>query len=174
MQSDIQGHLPSPDIPLLLRFPPARQFDHSVRSLRHIALAGWSEMTTRYLQPAVQENNMKQQFTTYRRLAVAAMLTALALVAWAVNPHFLSATASLEADGDADVCFREAGLGDNQNINYLASAQASATFYCVNNGGKCPNAANKTATSGLVSTPATISSGKNGSVPVRMDQSGRA
>lgn len=107
---------------------------------------------------------MKQEFTTHRKLAVAAMLAALALVAWAANPHFLSATASLQADGDADVCFRETGLGDNQNINYLASATASATYHCVNNGGKCPNAANKTATSGLVSTPATISSGKNGSI----------
>jgi hypothetical protein len=62
------------------------------------------------------------------------------------------------------VSFKEAGLGTNQLINYQASADASATYVCVNRGGANPSAANKTSASGPVTATGTFSSGKNGQV----------
>ena len=59
---------------------------------------------------------------------------------------------------------RAPGLGTNQLITYVASADASATYVCVNNGGGNPSASNKTTVSGPVSATGTFSSGKNGSV----------
>ena len=62
------------------------------------------------------------------------------------------------------VQFKEAGLGANQNINYTASGDATATYVCVNKGGGNPSASNKTNVSGPVSTSGTFNSGKNGNV----------
>lgn len=62
------------------------------------------------------------------------------------------------------VCWKEAGLGDNQLIEYSASANATATFHCVNNGGQCPNAANKEDVSGPVSAMGAFQSEKNGQI----------
>ena len=58
----------------------------------------------------------------------------------------------------------EAGLGTNQNINYTLSANASATYVCVNKGGANPSASNKTNVAGPVSASGTFNSGKNGNV----------
>ena len=62
------------------------------------------------------------------------------------------------------VKFEEAGLSTNQTIDYLLSADASATYVCVNKGGSNPSAQNKTTVSGPVSEEGTFSSGKNGNV----------
>lgn len=62
------------------------------------------------------------------------------------------------------VSFKEAGLGTNQNIDYLAEADATATYVCVNKGGANPSAQNKTTVAGPVSETGTFSSGKNGQV----------
>src|SRR6266516_4328279 len=70
--------------------------------------------------------------------------------ALAVSPHFISASGTLNADGSLTVKFKEAGLGTNQNINYLLTAN--------------PSAQNKTTVSGPVSATGTFSSGKNGKV----------
>lgn len=83
---------------------------------------------------------------------------------WAQNPHFLTVTATLEEDGSLRVCFKEAGLGNNQNINYEATAEAAATYQCVNNGGNCPNAANKRKVTAPVSASGTFTSGQNGQI----------
>src|SRR5215475_1399189 len=93
---------------------------------------------------------------------VAAMFIAGGVV-WAQNPHFIKATATLD-DGNAVVSWKEAGLGDNQRIDYVASADATATYNCVNNGGQCPNAANKVTVSGPVTATGTFSSGQNGQI----------
>jgi hypothetical protein len=91
-------------------------------------------------------------------------------MAWAASPHFVGRVTSdilLQAGGDTgslEVCFKEAGLGKNQNINYIASANASATYQCVNSGGNCPAAANKQDVSGPVTHSDSLSSGKNGSI----------
>jgi hypothetical protein len=96
---------------------------------------------------------------------VLAALACTAGIVWAVNPHFIGrAIATLLQNGDLQVSWKEAGLGNNQNIDYELSADATATFDCVNNGGQCPNAANKTTVSGPVSATGTFNSGQNGQI----------
>lgn len=105
---------------------------------------------------------MKRRITT-----VALVFAAVALIAQqalAVNPHFVSASGTLNNNGTLTVNFKEAGLGTNQNINYLLTADATATYVCVNKGGGNPSAQNKTTVAGPVSAEGTFSSGKNGNV----------
>jgi hypothetical protein len=83
--------------------------------------------------------------------------------AFATSPHFNSASAGLSGT-NLVVSFKEAGLGTNQNIAYTASANASATYVCVNKGGGNPSASNKTTVQGPVSASGVFSSGKNGNV----------
>jgi hypothetical protein len=91
--------------------------------------------------------------------------------AHADSPHFIRATASLAANGDLTVSFKEAGLGTNQNISYVLSADGRATWVCVNKGGSNPSAQNKTTVAGPVSATGTFSSGKNGSVDAALSVS---
>jgi hypothetical protein len=103
-----------------------------------------------------------------RRIAVVALVfMAFALVAQqalAVSPHFIRATGTLNANGSLTVDFKEAGLGTNQNIDYVLTADATATYVCVNKGGANPSAQNKTTVAGPVSAAGTFNSGKNGQV----------
>jgi hypothetical protein len=97
-------------------------------------------------------------------LALAFMAVALtAQQALAVSPHFIFARAELSGT-NLVVSFKEAGLGTNQLITYVANADATATYVCVNRGGGNPSAQNKTTVSGPVSATGTFSSGKNGQV----------
>ena len=93
-------------------------------------------------------------------LLVASVLAPPAL---ADSPHFNSASAKVSG-ANLVVSFKESGLGNNQNITYVARADASATYVCVNNGQKNPEAKNKTTVNGPVSATGTFSSGKNGSI----------
>jgi len=98
---------------------------------------------------------------------VAAMIATLALagVAQAASPHFVRATASgPNSAGQLLVSFKEAGLGDDQLITFVASANARATYACINGGGRHPQATNKETVSGPVSATGTFRSGKNGSI----------
>jgi hypothetical protein len=98
-------------------------------------------------------------------MVLGAALLGAAAIAWTGNPHFVGpVTATLLEDGSLRVCFKEAGLGNNQNITYEASATASATYQCVNNAGNCPQAANKRRVTGEVSAEATFNSGRNGQI----------
>ena len=103
-----------------------------------------------------------------RRIAVVALVfVAFALIAqqaFAQNPHFIRASADLNSDGTLTVSFKEAGLGDNQLIDFVASADATATYVCVNRGGANPSAQNKTTVAGPVSAEGTFSSGRNGQI----------
>lgn len=103
-----------------------------------------------------------------RILATAVMAMALVGLmsgaALADSPHFIRASGSLNNDGSLTVSFKEAGLGTNQLINYTLSADATATYVCVNRGGANPSAQNKTTVAGPVSASGTFSSGKNGQV----------
>ncbi|SEN00400.1 hypothetical protein [Nonomuraea pusilla] len=92
-----------------------------------------------------------------------ATLAVAALPAQAVNPHFLSVTGQISGT-NLIVSFKEAGLGNNQNIDYTASANSTATYVCVNRGGKNPSAQNKETVSGPVSATGTFNSGNNGQV----------
>jgi hypothetical protein len=97
-------------------------------------------------------------------IAAGASLAHAVPVALAVSPHFMSASATLNADGTLTANFKEAGLGTNQNINYALTANVTAMYVCVNNGGANPSAQNKTTVAGPVSASGTYSSGKNGNV----------
>jgi hypothetical protein len=103
-----------------------------------------------------------------KRLIVAfvvlASLAASASVAFADSPHFVSASASVNSDGALVVSWKEAGLGTNALVEYSANANATATYVCVNKGGKNPSASNKTSVSGPVGATGSFSSGKNGSI----------
>jgi hypothetical protein len=91
-------------------------------------------------------------------------LVMAAPAALATSPHFISASGTLNANGSLTVKFKEAGLGTNENINYTLTAQGTATWVCVNNGGANPSAKNKTTVNGPVSASGTFNSGKNGNV----------
>src|SRR5215217_740450 len=112
---------------------------------------------------------MKGDQTVMRRVGIIAVLSMLlvafaASAALAQNEHFVRASGSLNANGSLTVSFKEAGLGTNQLIDYTLTADATATYVCVNRGGANPSAQNKTTVSGPVSASGTFSSGKNGQV----------
>jgi hypothetical protein len=93
----------------------------------------------------------------------------------AQHRHFVQASAQLNSDtGQLTVSFKEAGLGESVLINYTASADATATYHCVNNGGQCPNAANKQTVQGPVSGSGAFASGKNGQVTASLTIDPRA
>ncbi|MBI1919557.1 MAG: hypothetical protein HYS23_00605 [Geobacter sp.] len=105
-------------------------------------------------------------------LAVAASAAILfsAGSVWAQNPHFVgTVTAKIQPNGSVNVKFKEAGLGSNVNIDYVASADVTAVCVCVTNSGQCPNAENKKTTTTHIDVPATISSGKNGTVSATLN-----
>ena len=97
-------------------------------------------------------------------LAPLCLILGTTTTAQAVSPHFISASGTLNGDGTLTVKFKEAGLGTNQLITYTLTADATATYVCVNKGGANPSAQNKTTVSGPVSATGTFSSGKNGNV----------
>ena len=104
-----------------------------------------------------------------RKIGIIAVLSLMAVALAAVpalaqNEHFVRASGSLNNDGSLTVSFKEAGLGTNQLIDYTLTADATATYVCVNRGGANPSASNKTTVSGPVSASGTFSSGKNGQV----------
>jgi hypothetical protein len=96
-----------------------------------------------------------------RRLLVAAVLalaTAAVAVplAWAGSPHFVgSGSAVKNADGSLTVSAKEAGLGDEAQINVTISATAE----CINPGQKHPKAANKESVSTTTNEP--VQNGKS-------------
>jgi hypothetical protein len=88
-----------------------------------------------------------------------------ASAALADSPHFIRSSGAIDTQTGAYIInWKEAGLGDNQLIHYVATADATATYVCVNNGGGNPSARNKTTVSGPVSAEGTFSSGKNGQI----------
>ena len=102
-----------------------------------------------------------------RKIGIIAVLSLMAVVLAAVpalaqNEHFIRASGSVNnTTGALTVSFKEAGLGTNQLINYTLTADATATYVCVNRGDGNPSAQNKTTVSGPVTASGTFSSGKN-------------
>jgi hypothetical protein len=98
-------------------------------------------------------------------LSMVALVGFMAITVWAASPHFINCSASgVNSDGTLNVCFKIAGLGDNQLVTVTASAHADATYGCLNHGQQCPNAANKVNVQTDVSATGTFPSGKNGQV----------
>ena len=64
--------------------------------------------------------------------------------------HFFSATAAVNDGGALVVSWDEAGLG-NENIDYTLTADSTAVYACINNGGNHPKASNKESVNGAVS-----------------------
>ena len=73
-----------------------------------------------------------------------ALVTSMAFTAGALAaaPKFHAATSSVNNAGALVVNFDERGLG-NENVDYTLTADASATYACINRGGNHPEAANK-------------------------------
>jgi hypothetical protein len=92
-----------------------------------------------------------------RRIAIAVLIAMLMLAlsvatAFASSPHFISASASVDNAGNLVATFKEAGLGTTVSTETInLSADASATYACINGGGKHPQATNKATVSGPVS-----------------------
>ncbi|MGW0625229.1 hypothetical protein [Streptomyces sp. NPDC002758] len=102
------------------------------------------------------------------RTTLATTVATLAIAvapAFAASPHFIKASASGPDNlGNLSVNFKIAGLGDNATTTVTASADATATFACQNNGGNFPSDPKKTEVSGPVSASGAFTSGKNGQV----------
>src|SRR4051812_15766422 len=98
--------------------------------------------------------------TIFLGLVVVSVLT-LSVAAFAAA-HFMSAGASVNSNGALLVNWDEAGLG-NGNIDYTVTADATATYACINGGGNHPKAANKETVNGDVLGGGSFQS-KNGRV----------
>jgi hypothetical protein len=77
--------------------------------------------------------------------------------------HFFSAVGSINDSGALVVTFDEAGVGQQQ-VDYVLTASASATYACINGGNNHPKAANKATFNGPVSSPKTSFQPENGRV----------
>jgi hypothetical protein len=89
--------------------------------------------------------------------AVAVAALAFAPAAFADNPHFISASATINNSGQLVCSFKEAGLGTTlSTANISCSADATAVYQCFNNGGKHPQAGNKETVGGPVSNIGTF------------------
>ena len=97
----------------------------------------------------------------FLRHGLVAVVFALVVGLWAwtayatSGAHFFSATNSVNSSGALVTSFDEAGLGQ-ETVNYTLTVDtATATYACINNGGKHPSASNKeTVSSGLTGTAA--------------------
>ncbi len=92
-----------------------------------------------------------------------------ALTFWAVaasatsGAHFFSATGSVNNSGALVVSWDEAGVGQQQ-INYVLTADSTATYACLNGGGNHPKAANKATFAGPLTSPSVGFLPQNGRV----------
>lgn len=109
---------------------------------------------------------MKRQMRFAAVLALV-LFVALEIGASAAAPKFFSATSSVNSSGALVVSFDERGLG-NDNVDYLLTANATATYACINRGGKNPAAANKRSFEGQVSEGTSFEP-KNGRVVADME-----
>lgn len=89
-------------------------------------------------------------------LAVLALLGATAVAA---HPHTIYVRVS-----GGDVCFKIAGMGDNEWFHITAGADATAEYWCQNNGGNYPQDPKKQQVQGPVEGSGDFFSGKNGHI----------
>jgi hypothetical protein len=103
---------------------------------------------------------MKRRLLVLCTAAVTAL--GLAAVAWADSPHWNSYSDSISSNGYLTCSFKEVGLGTISSTSITCTADATATYYCVNGGNNHPKAANKETTTEPVSG--------GGNYPVRNGQ----
>jgi hypothetical protein len=99
---------------------------------------------------------------TLTALVTVLLALIMASSATAGAAKFHSVTSGVSTSGALVVSFDERGLG-NGNITYTLTADATATYACINGGGKHPQAANKETSNGEVTGGGTFAS-KNGRV----------
>ena len=102
-----------------------------------------------------------------RRHAASAVLAVAAIAlcaapAVAAAPKFHAVSSGVTSSGALFVNFDERGLG-NENITYTVTSTASATYACINRGGKNPSASNKRTVNSEVTGSASFEP-KNGRV----------
>jgi hypothetical protein len=88
--------------------------------------------------------------------ALIGAIAALSTVAFATQgAHFFSTSSSVADNGALVVTWDEAGVGQQQ-VNYTLSADATALYACINNGGHNPKASNKRSFNGTVTAEGTF------------------
>jgi hypothetical protein len=91
-------------------------------------------------------------------------LTFAAAAAFATSgAHFFSSSRIVEDNGALTVSWDEAGVGQEE-VNYILTANATATYACINGGGNHPKASNKEDVSGPLASPETTFLPENGRV----------
>lgn len=105
----------------------------------------------------------------HRKLAALTALATALSPAWAVSPHFVSATGTVAVDGSLIINFKEAGLGDNQRIDYTMTTTASATYACYNKGSNQVNGQPYRVPDQAASASGSLYSGRNGSITGSFD-----
>jgi hypothetical protein len=81
------------------------------------------------------------------------------------SPHFNSASANVISN-NLVLSWKEVGLGSESgaNVTYEAAADAAAVYQCFNNGGRHPQAGNKTTVNTAVTGKGTFPVSKNGTI----------
>lgn len=103
--------------------------------------------------------------TTITLFALLIVATITLTVAFADSANFDERRTGAKCAGtNLDVIFRETGLGNTPSVNYLVTANGTASYACINGGQHNPKAANKRDVNGPVSAPGNFPSGKNGAV----------
>lgn len=104
------------------------------------------------------------------KLTLATTVIVCAAIAFWVAPasatsgaHFFSTTGSVDSSGALVVSWDEAGVGQQQ-VNYVLTADSTATYACINGGGNHPKAANKATLSGPLTSPSVGFLPQNGRV----------
>jgi hypothetical protein len=104
---------------------------------------------------------MKRMLLLFAFAALALSVAASA----AGNAHFIKSQTSASLDGNNLVCsFKEAGLSAGSTETVTCSANASATYECINGGNKHPQAANKETVNATVSGSGTFQVDQNGNI----------
>ncbi len=107
---------------------------------------------------------IKEEWYMNRRIVIfgLTLLAVLALLGATVvadNPHTIYVRVS-----GTDVCFKIAGMGDNEWFTITATADATAEYWCQNGGGNYPQDPKKQQVQGPVSNSGLFESGKNGHI----------
>jgi hypothetical protein len=98
------------------------------------------------------------------RILIALFTVLFMAVAFAQNPHFIYANSTLNPNASLTVDWKEAGLGNNQNIDYVLKVDAVATYACLNQGGNFPKDPKKVDQKATLQADGTFSSGRNGQI----------
>jgi hypothetical protein len=110
---------------------------------------------------------MRAAKTFFTVAAALVFATLLGAPAFADTGHFYSATSSVTNSGALSVSFDERGLG-NLNVDYLLTADATASYACINGGSNHPQASNKETVNATVSAAGSFEP-KNGRVVASLE-----